>query len=296
MKIKNLLTLMMVLLFSITSIAQSQDPQKLDRIIKRDYQIIDGTITKISETEIEYNLPNEKLVNSLLITHIARIEFASGRVQTFDAVAQEQPSSSTAVAEPVAPSQTSTAASSENSAPAITENMIAVLPIPYIDMDNMMSSDEMSKFAQNDVYNKLISKSSNISPLTVQDLRITNSLLHKAGIDYKNIDETPITDLLAILGVDHIVAAKISYTTKETQSSQTIDGGQTKYQNNKTKDLSLSSTNTQNNKYYYYTVYFDMYKSNNKIYSQTRKPAFAIKDSWVDAMAHLLKKSPIYVK
>ena len=86
----------------------------------------------------------------------------------------------------------------------------------------------MSKFAQDDVYSKLMAKSSNISPLTVQDLRVTNSLLHRAGINFKNIDETPTEELHKILGVDHIIAAKISYTTKENQSSQTVNGGQTK--------------------------------------------------------------------
>ena len=129
MKVRNILTLIIVALLSINVIAQSKDQKKLDRIIKHDYQIIDATITKISETEIEYTLPNETLINSLLLAHIARIEFASGRVQTFDAVPQDQAGNSVQVAATVTESKT----------PVIQENRIGILPIPYVDTDNMMT-------------------------------------------------------------------------------------------------------------------------------------------------------------
>jgi hypothetical protein len=78
------------------------------------------------------------------------------------------------------------------------------------------------KIRQNDIYYKLLDKSSNIFPLTAQDLRVTNSLLRKAGIEsYKNIDETPIDELHKILGADHIIAAKVSYTETQNQTSST---------------------------------------------------------------------------
>lgn len=286
MKTKTTLLIVLIAFLSVSTFAQSSKAQKLDRIIKRDYTIVDGTVTKLSETNVEYTLPGEKLVNSIAVTHVARIEFANGRVQTFDAPSQSTGSTSeTAPADPPAP------VSEGNQPPAVKENIIAVLPIPYVNADNLQSSEEMAKFAQNDVYSKLIAKSSNIFPLTVQGLRTTNSLLHKAGIDYKNIDETPIEELQAILGVDHIIAAKISYTTKDIQNSQTYNGGEVKGSNNKVKGKEYSSSSTQNNTYYYYHVYFDLYKNSNKIYTQSRKPAFAVKDSWVDAMSVLLKKS-----
>jgi len=294
MKTKKPLAIFAIALFIITAFTQKVDAQKLDRIIKRDYQIIEGTISKLSETTVEYSLPNEKLINSLDISHVARIEFGSGRVQTFDA----NPEPAAISAPPVAATSAAAPATASvgNQAQPVKENVIAVLPIPYVNADNLQSSEEMAKFAQNDVYSKLIAKSSNIFPLTVQDLRTTNSLLHKAGIDYKNIDEMPIDELQAILGVDHIVAAKISYTTKDIQNSQSYNSGEIKGQNNKVKSKDYSSSSTQNNTYYYYHVYFDLYKNNNKIYTQSRKPTFAVKDSWVDAMAFLLKKSPIYSK
>jgi len=278
MIIKKLTAVLLMLFVSVFAFAQGG--KKLDKIIKRDYQIIEGTISKISDKTVEYSLPGETLTISLDVSQIARIDFASGRSQTFD-VSQGNSDSSTVVA-----------------ASEIKQNTIAVLPVPYLNADNQESSEDMSKFAQNDLYNKLIDKSSNILPLTVQDLRTTNSLLHKAGIDHTNIDETPIEDLEKILGVDNIVAAKVSYTMNSGTTSTTYNSGNAKVSDNnkkvKTNDVSTTTANTQ--VYYYYTVYFDMYKNTTKIYSQTRKPFLAVKDSWMDSITYLLKRSPIYVK
>jgi len=272
-----------LILFLVTAFTFAQSGKKLDKIIKRDYQIIEGTISKISDKTVEYSLPGETLVISLDVSQIAKIDFASGRSQTFD-VSQGSSSSSSG--------------SSPIEAVEIKQNTIAVLPVPYLNSDTQESSEDMAKFAQNDLYNKLLDKSSNIFPLTVQDLRTTNSLLHKAGIDYKNIDETPISDLEKILGVDNIVAAKVSYTMNSGTTSTTYDSGNAKVSDNnkkiKTNDVSTTTANTQ--VYYYYTVYFDMYKNTSKIYSQTRKPFLAVKDSWIDSISYLLKRSPIYVK
>ncbi len=297
MKTKKIVAIFVIAFVTIATFAQSTSAQKLDRIIKRDYQIIEGKISKVTETNVEFTYPNETVVNTVDIAHVARIEFASGRVQTFEATPESAPAPAPAPAQAVAGVPAGAPAAPAGSQTAtIQQNMIAILPVPFIETDNMASSEEMSKFAQNDVYNKILAKQANIFPLNVQDIRTTNSLLHKAGIDYKNVEDTPIEDLIAILGVDHIIAAKVSYTMKENQSTSTYGSGQTKYDNNKTKGSGYSTTNTNTLKYYYYHVYLDIYKNNTKIYSQNRKPAFAIQDSWVDAMAHLLKNTPIYTK
>jgi hypothetical protein len=272
-----------IIMLFVTVIAFAQGAKKLDKIIKRDYQIIEGTIAKISDKAIEYSLPGETVQISLDVSQIARIEFASGRSQTFD----------------VTPENTTQTSSNQNIvAQEIKPNTIAVLPIPYVNSGTQESSEDMAKFAQNDMYNKLLDKSANIFPLTVQDLRTTNSLLHKAGIDHNNIDETPIEDLEKILGVDNIVAAKISYTMSSSSTASTYGSGSTTVSNNdkkvKSTDYSTTTANTQ--MYYYYNVYFDMYKNDTKIYSQTRQPFLKLKDSWIDSVSYLLKRSPIYVK
>ena len=281
MKIQKVIALLLMLFVSVFGFAQGG--KKLDKIIKRDYTIIECTIAKISDQTVEYSLPGETVQISLDVSQIARIDFGSGRSQTFDVSA-----GSTYI--PSAPGPISVA--------EMKPNTIAVLPVPYVNSDNMQSSEDMSKFAQNDMYNKLLDKSANIFPLTVQDLRTTNSLLHKAGIDHHNIDETPIADLEKILGVDNIIAAKISYTMSTSSTASTYGSGSTTISNNdkkvKSTDYSTTTANTQ--MYYYYNVYFDMYKSTTKIYSQTRKPFLNLKDSWIDSITYLLKRSPIYTK
>lgn len=262
--------------------AFAQGGKKLDKIIKRDYQIIECTIAKMSDKTVEYSLPGETLQISLDVSQIARIDFASGRSQTFD----------------VSENNTASNNSVQVTSAEMKPNTIAVLPVPYVNSGTMEESEEMAKFAQNDLYNKLLDKSANLFPLTVQDLRVTNSLLHKAGIDYKNIDETPIEDLQKILGVDNIVAAKVSFTLTEGSTASTYSSGSAKVSDNdkKIKTSDVSTTNASNLTYYNYMVYFDMYKNGTKIYSQTRKPFLNIKDSWMDSITYLLKRSPIYVK
>lgn len=278
---KKFITVLLLLFISAFSFAQGG--KKLDKIIKRDYQIIECTIAKISDKTVEYSLPGETVQISLDVSQIAKIDFASGRTQTFDVSI---------------PNSAQNSSDQEITSGEMKLNTIAVLPVSYVNSENQDSSEEMAKLAQNDLYNKLLDKSENISPLTVQDLRVTNSLLHKAGIDYKNIDDTPIEDLEKILGVDNIVAVKVSYTVGSGTTATTYNSGNAKVSDNnkkvKTNEVSTTTANTQT--YYYYTIYFDMYKNGSKVYSHTRKPFLAVKDSWLDSVTYLLKRSPIYVK
>ncbi|MFG4001627.1 hypothetical protein ACHRV1_08430 [Flavobacterium aquidurense] len=281
MNFTKVITVIVLLFVSVFTFAQGG--KKLDKIIKRDYQIIECTIAKMSDKTVEYSLPGETMQIALDVSQIARIDFASGRSQTFDVSAGTATSDNTG--------QVIAAAE-------MKPNTIAVLPVPYVNSGTMESSEEMAKFAQNDLYNKLLDKSANLFPLTVQDLRVTNSLLHKAGIDYKNIDETPIEDLQKILGVDNVIAAKVSFTITEGSTASTYNSGNAKVSDNnkKVKTSDISTTTASNQTYYNYMVYFDMYKNGTKIYSQTRKPFLNIKDSWMDSITYLLKRSPIYVK
>ena len=287
MRSRNYFPTALFLLSSVLDFAQAG--KKLDRIIKKDYQVIECTISKMTDTMVEYSLPGETLTIDVDVSKIARIDFASGRSQTFapteSPIGQSSSPSTNSSAQVLATAEMKT-------------NTIAVLPVPYVNSDNLQNSAEMAKFAQNDLYNKLMDKSSNIFPLSVQDLRVTNSLLHKAGIDYTNIDETPIEDLEKILGVDNIVATKVSYTTQTSTTSTAYDSGNVKISDNNKKakvdDFAVANSNTE--LHYFFVVYFDMYKNGTKIYTQTRRPVFYFKDSWMDSVSYLLKRSPIYTK
>lgn len=278
MDLKKIFTTLM-LLFITFNYAQNK---KLDKIIKKDYKVIECTITKMSDATVEYAMPNETLITSLEISKIARIDFASGRTQTFD----------------VATTTTQTETTNSISSPAVFKaNTIAVLPVPYVNSENLSNSEEMAKFAQNDIYDKLLDKSSNIFPLTVQDIRDTNSLLRKAGFDYKNIDDASIDELQKVLGVDNIIAAKVSYNIEQNQTTNTYNTGTVKVKDNKkVTGQDYSTSNTETDLVYNFHVYFDLYQNGKKIYTKSREPVLQFKDSWMDSVFYLLKRSPIYVK
>lgn len=277
---------LIVTLVSIMTFGQEKSNIKLDKIIKKDYEIIDALVTKIADKTIEYSYPGDRLIYSLETSKIAVINFANGKKQQFNDTSEiEKPNLNV---------------SEKDSQPyvKIKPNTIAVLPIPFVNSETQVSSEEMAKFSQNDMYNKLMEKLSNIYPLTIQDLRETNNLLRKANIDYKNIDETPIDELQKILGVDHILTAKVTFDTKINQSTHTNSSTNVSV-NDKSKSVkenNSSSSYTDIEKEYYYVVYFDMYKNRTKIYSQKKIPFFTDKNSWMDSMSYLLKRCPIYVK
>lgn len=249
---------------------------KYDKIIKKDYQIIEGTVTKIADKFIEYNLPNETLVYNLDISKIARIDFANGKTQSFLGTAAPAPQN--------ANPENLTYQGGYEEMP-IRPNTVAVLPVPFENSDSHSNSESMSKFAQNDVYSNLVERAANLHPLEIQDLRTTNSLLRKANINYRNVDEVSISDLQKILGVDNVVAVKVSYTILESKSTVILGPDDV-------DDFALITTD--DDKFYEFMVYFDLYKNNKKIYTKTRKPFLSMKDSWIDAVNYLLKRSPYY--
>lgn len=283
----------LIFFLSLTTFVFSQSKvEKLDKIITRAYSIIECTVTKVSDANIEYSLKGEKLVNIIETSKVAKIEFSNGRVQEFKIEEKIVSEIKTGVEEIVENNN----ANLQIKIP-LKRNTIAVLPIPFVNTETLASSSEMAKFAQNDVYSKLIERSANIFPLTVQDLRVTNSLLRKAGIDYSNIDEVMIEDLQEILGVDHIVAAKVSYVMTVNETNMGYGNTTVKKKSDskaKVDDFNIS-TSTENKKFDY-TVYFDIYKNLDKIYTQSRQPFLNEKDSWMDSMQYLLKRCPIYTK
>ena len=258
------------LFFVASNFLFAQNGDKLDKIVKKNYEVLDVNIKRITEKEVEYSFPNEDLVTSLDLSKVAKITYKSGRTQEFTVSEQELMTAS-----PEKKSYTFI---------PIKPNTIAVLLVPFLNTENQRSSAEMAKIAQNDIYNRLIDKTSNIFPLQVQDIRTTNSLLKKSGIDYTEIDEIPIEDLSNILGVDNVLACKVNYTMSITSGTYVIG------------DDDFFSTISEEDKSFAYTIYFDLYKKNVKIYSKTRQPFFNMQDSWIDSVNYLLKRSPIYTR
>lgn len=178
----------------------------------------------------------------------------------------------------------------KNELSLLKSNSIAILPVPFVNTQTLASSVDVSKFAQNDIYQELITELSKIQPLTVQDIRTTNSLLKKAGINYENVNDYSIEELQSVLGVDHIISVQVQFTTKASETSNS-------YGNAKVDGKKVSgseSTYKEENLAYNYKIYFDIYKNGAKIYSKSREPFLKLRNSWIDALHYLLKRSSIY--
>ncbi len=296
---KQILVLFFVLFQISNSFGQQKSNEKLDKIIKRDYTIIEAVITKMSSSIIEYKLPNESLVNVIDVKDIAKINFANGKTQSFNISESSTSNTDNSASSPSSSQPYKSEGANVNSPIAhqpIKQNTIAILPVPFVNTESQFSSEEMAKLAQTDLFNSFSEKAANIAPLCVQDLRTTNSLLKKAGINYSNVDETPVAELQQILGVDHLVAVKASYFIVRKNSTTKQEIGKIDVKDNKIRTDDFSSTFTNEIREYRYTMYFDIFKNTEKIYSQTRKPFFDEQNSWLDAMNYMLKRCPIYNK
>lgn len=259
----------------------------LDKIVKKDFTVIEGNVIRVTNNMVDFTYVNEKNINSLDVNSIAKIYFSSGRVQEFIGVSIENSNTQKAAVK-----------SSSLIFRAIQKNTLAVLPVAFLNTETYGTSNERAKYAQNDLYGE-ISKYSN--EYILQDIRETNNFLSMAGIDCNALDTVPIETLQRVLGVDTIVIGKVSYTVNKNQyinsdsySSIEIDE---KYDRSYSSDFFDASIEDETD--YDYKVYLDIYKNHQKIYSQTRVP-FAVfgagKDKWIDAMKYLIKRSPLYVR
>ncbi|WP_147473889.1 hypothetical protein [Chryseobacterium nematophagum] len=259
------LSLLILLMFNYT---QAQITSTFDKIIKKDYDILEVNIKKVSDSYVEFMYPDEDILNTVDTQLIHKIILKNGRIQEFENnrnLDSKEQRILNAKRQP------------------IKKNTIAVLPIPYFTSNTSNISKGLSQEAQNYLYKEIIERASNITPLTVQDIRTTNNLLKKAGIDYNNIEEIAIEDLQSILGVDNVLAVKINCTENILYSYVT-----------KKVCGYIHTERIQTGMSIEHKVYFDVYKHNNKVYSKVRTPFLEFRTSWKDAVIYLLKRSPIY--
>ncbi|RNA60984.1 hypothetical protein D1631_03070 [Chryseobacterium nematophagum] len=259
------LSLLIFLMFNYT---HAQITSTFDKIIKKDYDILEVNIKKVSDSHIEFMYPDEDILNTVDTQLIHKIILKNGRIQEFENnrnLDSKEQRLLNAKRQP------------------IKKNTIAVLPIPHFNSNTSNISEGLSQEAQNYLYKEIIERASNITPLAVQDIRTTNNLLKKAGIDYNNIEEIAIEDLQSILGVDNVLAVKITCTENILYSDITRKAYGYLYTERVQTGISVD-----------HEVYFDVYKHSNKIYSKVRTPFLKLSTSWKDSVIYLLKRSPIY--
>jgi len=267
------------LFFCISAFAQTN---KVDKVYLNNGSVLEVNVKKVGAQTIEYTFPGEAAQNEERIENLRTIVFASGRVQQFNT------GESTAAAANTAPA---TAAIEYKT---VQPNTLAILPVAFYDKVSGKLWEDYSKLAQSRIYDFFEDDASKIAPLKMQDTRATNAMLRKAGIDFAQLDETPVEDLGKILGSEYLVLSKVTCEVKSRATMNETTYGGTERKGNKQVGAVHTSSTVNEDKTYYYVVVLEIYKGEEKIYNETRKPFLNMEDSWKDAMEYMLKRAPIY--
>ncbi|RZL51032.1 MAG: hypothetical protein EOP00_01395 [Pedobacter sp.] len=280
---KNYLLILM-LLISLTSFAQSGSNTKNDIVTKANGEEIKGKVIKVTDNEISFVYAGESAEYVFKKSDLSKITYASGRIETMGQVALPAQQRQKEVVN-MSPS------------PADHHNKIAILPFTFL-MENQAGADAVGYKAQDDTYGFL---SQHSAGYTILDSRTTNSLLSKAGITKDKMMNYTMKEICDILGVEYVIDGSISQT-KGYQTSSTSDAANTKVKrtvDDKVKGISSSgSSYTNSAQRYDVAVSIHIYMDTNaSIYNQSHKAFFSNVDGgYASPLEYLLKRSPLYRK
>lgn len=285
---KTIFTLFIVIVIHCFSFAQST--MKNDVIVKLSGEEMVGKIQEIGDSEVKFVYAGETLVYTIKKSDIAKINFASGRVEIVTA-----PKASTAKADSIA-----------KSGLEAHHNIIAILPFSYL-IDKKDAGQEMTYKVQNEIFNIMNAHS---GYMTVQPTSTTNALLLKAGITGANVRSFTMGEICNLLGVEYIIQGTITQDLTSVSntggSSTTVSGGVSSTNRNigtvntsgtgynATSYSSSSSVSTQN---YSTNVTMSIYTDKGEtIFSQDHKSFWGTNDAYKTTLNYLLKRTPIYQK
>lgn len=274
------LRIILLLLLSVASLTSfSQNEKKHDVVVKLNGDQLNGDVIEVSDSSIRFTYTGEKLVYTIKKSEISKIMFASGRVETINAAANNV-QAATAVPE-----------SNED-----RRNKVAILPFSFL-KDGQPSAQEVSDEVQNELF-AMLSKHSGV--YAVLSPRATNVKLNKAGITKANMLNYTMAEICQVVGAEYVIDGTITQNrTTQTSYSNTSYNDKTKQKENsddkKTSGYaSSSSTSVQN-----YQTTMDMKIYNDKsdiIYNQNRKAFWNTGDAYKNTMEYLVKRCPLYSK
>jgi len=278
------LLLLLALLFSISTFAQTPTNNKVDVILKVNGDEMKGKITKITDTDLTFIYSGETLEYTVKKSDILKITHSSGRVEI--------------VNQPPLPSDIrKNDQIVMKGTPADHHNRIAVLPFHYL-IENQPGADEIGLSAQQDTYTFL---SQHSAGYTLLDPRTTNALLAKGGVTKDNITGFTMNELCNILGVEYIIDGTVKQN-KASQTSYTSDNSNTNVKRNGndkvTKVNTYGSTYSNAEQRYDVSVSLSIYNDNNaNIYNQSHRAFFSNTDGGFGSpLQYLLKRCPLYRK
>ncbi len=213
---KALILSLLLLIFSQN--AQLLAQAKSDVIVLVNGERKDGKVTGITSSQIKFRYINEEFDYEFDKSEVAKIEFASGRVETFGGSPESQSSTQSRNPNPTGGPD--------------THNKIAVLPFEFVSNDPGMTSESMSKLVQNTTANIVRDE---YRALMLQDPLTTNAILAKNNISQTNITSLTPNEIANLLGVEFIVFGTLSITNKGTS---TFGSAGTSYKEKETNSYS----------------------------------------------------------
>ena len=276
-------TLLYFLCFTFSVI--SSFSQNYDIILKTNGEEMVGHVNAINARTIEFNYKNETLAYKVDKIDIAKITFASGRVQFFNST---QADGSKAIVEN-------------------HHNKVAVLPFAYI-KNERDGSNSVSNRIQDETYTLFKNHNTN---LQYQDPRTTNALLIKAGVTNNNIAGYTMGEICQILGVEYVIQGTVSVqkTSKSTYggtASTTKQSGNARVDKNgnlignifgdgKSKTYNANTSSTIQN--YGTSMVMNIYNDRgDNLFSQEHESFWNTEDAYKITLKYLAKRTPFYKK
>lgn len=287
---KSVLTILVVLTVQFFSFGQST--MKNDVIVKLSGEEMVGKVQEIGDSDIKFVYAGETLVYTVKKSDIAKITFASGRIQMMNS-----PKTNSAKADSIA-----------KSGLEAHHNKVAILPFNYL-IDKKDAGEEMTYKVQNEIFTVLNAHS---GYMTIQPTQTTNALLLKAGITGSNVRSFTMGEICNLLGVEYVFQGTITQdlTSVSTTGSgySSVEGGSASTtrkpgtNNNATTGTvyggtAYNSNNSVSTQNYSTNVTMNIFNDKGEtVFSQDHKSFWGTNDAYKVTLNYLLKRTPIYQK
>ncbi len=279
-------TLAVLFLLNLSLFAQN------DVVVMTNGDIKQGKVTAMEENAVKFVHSGEELEYTLKKTDISKIQFASGRTQSFNdaSVTASAAPASTAPAAAV-PAATTTAAE--------RKGKLAVLPVEVISNDPGINPETMGTQIQHEAVNSFKQHSRGVM---VQDPRTTSSLLLKNNIDHGQLAAMAPGEVATILGVEYVAYGVVNI---ENKGSMTTGSGVTTYKEKEdkaniddkrrtsTKATEFSSGSSSTTIEYDCKVELSVYNDQgSNVYSDSRDAFGMSQDSYNNGLNYMIRRTP----
>jgi hypothetical protein len=246
-----------------------------------DGEIKQGKVTAMEESAVKFIHTGEDLEYSFKKTEISKIQFGSGRVQTFNDSAQSAP----------VPAATTS--------PEERKGKLAVVPVEVITNDPSINAETMGTQIQHEAVNSFKQHSPGMS---IQDPRTTSSILSSSNIDQGQLTAMAPGDVAVMLGVEFVAYGVVNI---ENKGTMTTGSGVTTYQekesnarstdrkDTRVKASEVTSASSSTTVEYDCKVELSIYNDQgNNVFSESRDAFGWTLDSYNNGLNYMIRRTP----